>query len=229
MKMTLSRRDFLNLVGLGLGAMAFKPYRSWYQEKLSTPKMLPAFPDSAIIGRVVDPNIDLRSRPTNDPSLNTSIRKLEADTLVEWKREVVGRVVGGLSSQRYVETPEGFIYGSAVQPTRNLPNVPITEIPTGQPGFWAEVTVPYVDLAHEGVIASPWLKDHIAYNFPPRLYYGQVVWMDNIRTSNGFPEYRWNEGANGRGYGYGSYGEYFWGGWSGLQDPDRCGCVANQP
>jgi hypothetical protein len=85
------------------------------------------------------------------------------------------------------------------------------EIPPGQPGFWAEVTVPYVDLAHEGNSASPWLRDHIKYNFPPRLYYGQVVWMDQIRSNNGFIEYRWNEDANGRGYGYGGgYGEFFW-------------------
>jgi hypothetical protein len=72
------------------------------------------------------------------------------------------------------------------------------------------VTVPYVDLAHEGAQASPWLRDHILYNFPPRLYHGQVVWMDRIRTTNGFVEYRWNEGANGRGYGYGGYGEFYW-------------------
>ena len=223
MKMTLSRRDFLKLAGLGLSAMAFKPYSWLDREILSSPKRLPAFPDSALIGRVVDTNIDLRSRPTNDPSLNTSIRKLAPDELVEWDREVVGHVVGGLSNQRYVQTPEGYIYGSALQPTRNFPNTPITEIPAGGPGFWAEVTVPYVDLAHDGNIASPWLKDLISYNFPPRLYYGQVAWMDNIRTSNGFVEYRWNEEANGHGYGYGSYGEYFWGDGAGfkvLRDED---------
>jgi hypothetical protein len=134
---------------------------------------------------------------------------LGADTLVEWKREVVGKVIGGLSNQRYVETPEGYIYSSVLQPTRNLPNIAITEMPAGQKGFWAEVTVPYVELAHEGVVASPWMQDHIAYNFPPRLYYGQVVWMDQIRTNNGFAEYRWNEDA-GHGYGYGAYGEFFW-------------------
>jgi hypothetical protein len=83
-------------------------------------------------------------------------------------------------------------------------------MPAGQPGFWAEVTVPYVELAHEGAVQSPWLQDHITYNFPPRSYYGQVVWMDQIRTNNGFAEYRWNEGANGHGYGYGASGEFYW-------------------
>jgi hypothetical protein len=159
----------------------------------------------------------LRSRPTNDEGLNTAIAKLPPDTLVEWNRQVVGKVLYGLNNQRYVETPQGFIYSSMLQPTRNLPNTPLTEMPAGQQGFWAEVTVPYIDLAHEGAVASPWLQDHIAYNFPPRLYYGQVVWIDQVRAVNGFAEYRWNENANGHGYGYGAYGEFFWADGSGLK------------
>jgi hypothetical protein len=218
MKKIVSRRDFLKLAGMGLGAMAFKPYYLPELEWLYTPKRLPQFPASEIIGRVTDPDVDLRSRPTNDPGLNTSVAKLGADTLVEWGREVIGNVIGGLANQRYVETPQGYVYGSVVQPTRNLPNVPVAEMPAGQSGFWAEVTVPYVDLTHEGVVASPWLQDHITYNFPPRLYYGQVVWIDQIRQSSGFVEYRWNEDAYGKGYGYGGgYGEFFWGDGAGFK------------
>ena len=204
-----SRRDFLKLTGAGLGALAFHPTEMMNFEVLSRPKRLPQFPSSQIIGRVVEHDVDLRSHPTNDPGLNTSVAKLPADTLVEWGRQVIGNVIN-LNNQRYVETPQGFIYSSVVQPTRNLPNTPITEIPAGMPGFWAEVTVPYVELAHDGVVASPWLKSNIEYNFPPRLYYGQVVWMDKIRSNNGFVEYRWNEDANGHGYGYGASGEFFW-------------------
>jgi hypothetical protein len=210
MNRNLSRRDFLKMAGAGLGVLAFNPYRMPDSEYLFKPKRLPQFPGSEIIGRTVDPGVDLRSSPTNDPSLNNSITKLGADTLVEWNRQVIGNVVGGLTNQRYVETPNGYIYSSVLQPTRNLPNTPITEMPAGQRGFWAEVTVPYVDLTHEGVVASPWMQDHILYNFPPRLYYGQVVWIDQIRASNGFAEYRWNEDVNGHGYGYGAYGELFW-------------------
>lgn len=217
MKRNISRRDFLKLSGLGLGAMAFRPYSVLNYDYLTSPKRLPQFPTSEIIGRVTDPDVDIRNRPTNDPGINTSIGKLKADTLVEWNREVVGNVVGGLTNQKYVETPQGYVYGSVVQPTKNIPNTPLTELPNGQ-GFWAEVTVPYIDLAHEGVVASPWLQDLILYNFPPRLYYGQVVWIDQIRNVNGFVEYRWNEDANGRGYGYGgSYGEFFWADGAGLK------------
>ncbi len=220
MTQNISRRDFLKLAGASLGALAFMPAKGINLDKLfdelSRPKRLPQFPASAIIGRTVDPDIDLRNRPTNDPNLNTSIAKLPADTLVEWNREVVGNVIGGLNNQRYVETPQGYIYASVVQPTRNLPNVPIATMPDGQVGFWAEVTVPYVGLTHEGSIWSPWLQDHIKYNFPPRLYYGQVVWIDRIRTDNGFAEYRWNEDA-GHGYGGGAYNELYWADGAGLK------------
>ena len=41
--------------------------------------------------------------------------------------------------------------------------------------------------------------------------------MDQIRTTNGFTEYRWNEGINGHGYGYGAYGEFFWADGAGLK------------
>ncbi|HUG33906.1 MAG TPA: L,D-transpeptidase, partial [Anaerolineales bacterium] len=211
MKRNISRRDFLKMTGASLGALAFNPLRDFDFDILARPKRLPEFPKSEIIGRVLEPDIDLRNRPTNDPNLNTSIAKLPADTLVEWSRVVIGNVIFGLNNQKYVETPQGFIYSSVVQPTRNLPNTPISEMPAAQPGFWAEVTVPYVDLAHEGSVASPWLQDHITYNFPPRLYYGQVVWIDQVRTGNGFVEYRWNEGAEGHGYGYGAYNEFYWG------------------
>ena len=216
MNQNLSRRDFLKIAGASLGALAFRPPKSFDLEYFSSPKRLPDFPKSEIIGRVLENGIDLRSQPTNDETVNKSISELAADTLVEWGRQVVGNVVGGLKNQRYVETPQGYIYASVLQPTRNLPNTPITEMPAGQKGFWAEVTVPYIELAHEGVVASPWLQDHITYNFRPKLYYGQVVWIDQIRISNGFPEYRWNEDVP-HGYGYGAYGEFFWGDGAGLK------------
>ena len=141
---------------------------------------------------------------------------------------MIGTVVA-LTNQKYLETPQGYIWSSRVQPTRNLPNTPITEMPAGQPGFWAEVTVPYVDLTLEGVAASPWMQSHINYNFPPRVYYGQMIWIDQIRQNNGFVEYRWNEDANGHGYGYGAYGEFFWLDGAGVKVLTDAGCCAHQP
>src|SRR5215216_6660018 len=182
MNQNLSRRDFLKVAGMGLGAfasLAFNPYKFLNYEFFTTPKRLPQFPASDISGRVVDMGIDLRSQPTNDPNVNSSIAKLEADTLVDWGRQVLGNVVGGLNNQRYVETPQGYIYASVLQPTRNLPNTPIDQIPAGQSGFWAEVTVPFVELAHEGVVASPWLQDHISSTFHRVCI--MVRWCGSIR------------------------------------------------
>jgi hypothetical protein len=211
MKHSFSRRDFLKVAGVGLSALAFRPFKfDAYYEKFYAPRRLPQFPASEIIGRLTD-DTDVRKRPTpmDSSGLDTSVGVLRADTLIPWEREVIGSVPG-LVNQKYLETSQGYIWSSRVQPTRNFPNTPITEMPAGQTGFWAEVTVPYVDLTVDGVIASPWMQDHIKYSFQPRVYYGQVIWIDQIRTSNGFPEYRWNEGADGHGYGYGAYGEFFW-------------------
>jgi hypothetical protein len=205
MRRAVSRRDFLKLAGLGVGALAFKPFKL---ESFYIPKRLPQFPTSEIIGRVVD-DTDVRSSPDNNPLLNNSVGILGADTLLPWEHEVIGNVIG-LTNRKYLETEQGYIWSSRVQPTRNLPNTPITAIPEGQAGFWAEVTVPQIDLTLEGVVASPWLKSKQEFNFPPRVYYGQTLWIDQIRQNNGFVEYRWNEDANGHGYGYGAYGEFFW-------------------
>ncbi len=206
----MTRRDLLKLTALGLSSLAFHPKGSWQLIDITSPKRLPVFPDAPQLGRVTQPGIALRSYPSNSNGDQNLIARLQADTLVVWEREVVGTVVGGPNYLRYVKTPDGYVYSGMVQPVGNNPNDPVERVPSGKEGFWAEVTVPYIDLAHEGVQASPWLRDHIAYNFPPRLYYGQVVWIDRIRSENGFTEYRWNEDAKGRGYGYGSYGEFYW-------------------
>ncbi len=212
MNRSFSRRDFLKVAGVGLGALAFRPFHlETYLEKLYTPKRLPPFPAADIIGRLVD-QTDVRSRPDNNPILNNVVAAMPADYCIPWGREVIGNVIG-LTNQKYLETPQGYVWASRVQPTKNLPNIPITEIPAGQPGFWAEVTVPYVDLTLDGAPVSPWIQSLIQYNFPPRAYYGQVLWIDQIRQTNGFVEYRWNEN---QGHGYG-YGDIFWADGAGLK------------
>jgi hypothetical protein len=208
MKNSFSRRDFMKVSGVGLGALAFRPFDF---ETLYTPKRLPQFPASEIIGRMTGMT-DVRVKPSNDPLVGTPVATLYDDNLIEWTREVVGTAIG-LTNQKYLETPQGYVWSSRVQPTRNLPNTPVTEIPAGQPGFWAEVTVPYIDLTLEGPAASPWMQSLIQYNFPPRLYYGQVAWIDQVRQNNGFVEYRWNE-SPGHGYGF---GDIFWADGAGLK------------
>lgn len=209
MKPSLSRRDFLKLTGIGLGAMAFRPFNL---ESLYTPKSLPQFPESEIIGRILSMT-EIMSRPSNDPLQASSVGVLYDDNLIEWGREVVGNAVGR-TNQRFLETSQGYIWAPLAQPAKILPNIPVTEMPAGIAGFWAEVTVPYVDLTLESPVVSSWLQSLISYNFPPRLYYGQVVWIDQVRQDpSGVVYYRWNESP---GHGYGP-GDIFWADGAGLK------------
>jgi hypothetical protein len=194
--MALSRRDFLKLAALGLGALAFRP--------LARILPLESFPQSEYLGRVCSGGrLYLRSQPNvNAPA----VREIYEDAVFAWGREVNATSPDlNRYNQRWVETPEGYIYASDVQKVQNRPNVPLTALPPGKVGFWAEVTVPYVDFALEGAPASPWLKERMGWGLPTRLYYSQVVWIDQIKPGEGSGAilYRVNER-------YGSYGDLLW-------------------
>jgi hypothetical protein len=195
-----SRRDFIKLAGLGLGALAFKP------PAFQAVPDLPQFPAGDYLGRVaVTPNFystELRSQPNEN---SAAIRNVNQDEVVVWQREVVGTTAHGGVSTRWAQTPDGFIYASHLQPVRNLPNKPLSGVPAGKNGFWAEVTVPYVNLMMPPGASpiSPGVKYTLQTNQPLRLYYGQVVWIDQVGAdSSGTVLYRVDE-APGHGYGYG--------------------------
>lgn len=199
MRDIVSRRDFLKLSGLGLSALAFNPFT----RRPNIVRPLPQFPQGEKLGRVaVTPNFystEIKSQPNN---LASTIRSAGQDEVITWNRSVVGTESFG-TSKRWVETPEGYIYESHLQPVKNLPNQPIPAVPDGKQGFWAEVTVPYVDLQLQTAAASPAVKYSLETAQPIRLYYGQVVWLDQVGTdSNGVTVYRFNE-SPGHGYGYG--------------------------
>jgi lipoprotein-anchoring transpeptidase ErfK/SrfK len=205
MNKNLSRRDFLKLTGVGLGALAFNPFRP---ER--SPLALPQFPVGDHLGRIFG-KTDIHSEPSfNAPSVKT----LYDDEIVVWQQQVItsGALDQNIINQRWAKTPDGFIYAPALQPVKNLPNTPITAIPNGQTGFWAEVTVPYVDLRLEGAAASPHMKFLLENNLPLRLYYSQTVWIDQIAQADNVIYYRFNEnGGRPAGVTGGSYGDLLWG------------------
>jgi lipoprotein-anchoring transpeptidase ErfK/SrfK len=201
----LSRRDFLKLAGLGLGTLAFRPLRGV--------SPLADFPASARLGRnCTGGTVEIKSRPD---VTSATVKTVYEDTVLPWLREVnalnadLNRI-----NQRWVETPEGYVYSSYLQPVRNQPNIPYAAMPEGKPGFWAEVTVPYVDFVLDNPPArSPGLRNFLSFGLPTRLYYSQVVWVDQIRTSEatGNPLYRINEnGGRPAGVTGGSYGDLLW-------------------
>ncbi len=190
-KRKLSRRDFLKLTGLGLGSLVVQPWKRH--------PALADFPDAERLGRVNTGRVTVRLRPDIE---SEEVGVLYEDAIVPWLREVIGSHPYRVS-QRWVETPDGYIWAPLLQPVRVEPNAPISSLPDTSmgPGLWVEVTVPYVDLSPSNPPArSPWLQntDH------PRLYYGQVVWVDEISVNNN------NEAIYHVKELYGSYGDMFW-------------------
>jgi len=200
-----SRRNFLKLTGLGMGALVFDPVRFG-----NHPLALPPFPAGDRLGRVFS-KIDVHTEPNFDsPTVNT----LFDDEVVVWQQEVVTNKDPNLNviNQRWVKTPDGYIYAPQLQPVKNIPNQPVVKIPDGVSGFWAEVTVPYVDMRVQGEAASPHVKFLLEHSMPVRLYYSQVIWVDQLAQDNGTVYYRFNEnGGRPAGMTGGSYGDLLWG------------------
>jgi hypothetical protein len=182
----LTRREFIKLGGLGSGALLLPCTQT---------RSIPAFPEAEKLGRITSDGINVRSEPDlAAPVLET----LLADEVVVWQTEVVGNHPYRIN-QRWVETPLGYIWAGNVQPVMNLPNSPVNLLPelSEGHGMWVEVTIPWVDIILDNPPArSPWLKE----NLTPRLYYSQILWVDEISQDNstGKTFYRINER-----YGYG--------------------------
>lgn len=189
--MPVSRRDFLKIAALGMGSFSLRSLQRLFP--------LPEFPDYDRLGRVCAGKVILKARPDID---SPDVGSLYEDAVVPWLREVAGsRPLW--NSQRFVETPDGFLYAPNLQPVRNEPNQPLNSFPAGEQaqGMWVEVSVPYADLALENPPPrSPWLRSAVQ----PRVYYSQILWVDQIKTDEQNQVwYRVNER-------YGGYGDIFW-------------------
>jgi lipoprotein-anchoring transpeptidase ErfK/SrfK len=211
-KQSLSRRDFLKLAGLGMGVLMLRPSDSkWSVPSAARNLTLPDFPKADILGRncTSDTNLQwggtvpIMTRPA---AASSKVRDAHRDEVFPWIREVSAETLDIYNpNNRWVETPEGYIWSPYLQPCHNLLNTPLTVLPADTKGFWAEVTVPYVDLIMDNPApVSGWMRDHVAYDLQARLYYSQVMWIDQVRTSDtGEVQYHVNER-------YGNPGDLFW-------------------
>jgi hypothetical protein len=183
-KQTLSRRDFLKLAIASTGVLALRSF----------PDLdLLQFPEGEKLGRITVGKMDLKARPDAN---SETLGALYEDALVPWLREVVGPEPNR-TNQRWVETPDGYVWGGYVQPVYNKPNVPVMDLQQTSlgSGMWVEVTVPYVELTLDNPPArSPWLRYRQSIGLPARFFYSQIVWVDRVRTDQiGQVWYRLNE------------------------------------
>ena len=190
----MNRREFLQKMMLGAGALILKPW-------VNSPYLQQEWPVGELLGRNCTGGIiNIRMHPSATSEI---VKSIYEDTVLPWVIEVIGDAPAGRTSKRWVETPEGYIYAPSFQPVKNQPNPVLDKLPSipESSGMWAEVTVPYTDLFLMNPPArAPWLKE-----IPnPKLYYSQVVWIDEITThSSGQVLYRVNEK-------HGTYGDIFY-------------------
>ncbi len=182
----INRRDFIKLSTISLGVIAM-------QRDLLTLRQSQDWPENTLLGRNCARGIvPLRLRPSASSEI---VQKYYEDTVVVWLREVIGEAPGPGMSRRWIETPEGYVYAPSYQPVFYRPNSALQTLPETSlgPGMWVQVTVPYVQLQLENANPiSPWLS-HTDPAFW-RLYYSQVIWVDQVRTDlNGQVQYRINE------------------------------------
>jgi lipoprotein-anchoring transpeptidase ErfK/SrfK len=186
----ISRRNFIKLAALGIGGVAFRPS---LVENYFLPQPLPDFPDSPRLGRVCVGKVDLKARPDQE---SETVGVLYEDAVVPWLSETVGPRYLYIN-QRWIKTPDGYIYGAYVQPVGNYPNQPVHQLQQTDfgSGMWVEVTVPYVDITLDRELPSSpsWVKARMDEGMPLRYYYQQVYWVDQIKVGdNGAVYYRVN-------------------------------------
>jgi hypothetical protein len=192
---TLSRRDFIKLGGISLGSLALRPWNRWFSAL--------EFPRAERLGWVNVGKVDIKSRPDIDSS---TVGVLYEDAVIPRLREVTGRNPYRIN-QRWVETPDGYVWSPYLQPVENKPNQPVDTLPESSlgMGMWVEVSVPYLNLIPDNPPArAPWLQDKLEFGLTPRLYFSQISWVDQVRVdANDQVWYRINEP-------YGNYGDIFW-------------------
>jgi hypothetical protein len=112
-----NRRSFLKLAALGVGSFVLP---RWLPTLAAT-----GFPTSERLGRVNASQVDIKVRPDIG---SQSVATLYEDTVVIWLRELVGRNPNR-TNQRWVETPDGYIWSPYLQPVQNNANIPIKVLP----------------------------------------------------------------------------------------------------
>jgi len=197
MNKKIDRREFLKLSSLMAGGLLLPKWTS----RLSSLNYSENLPVK--LGRICagdeGAQFDLKSEPNWGASSKGIVWR---DEVVEWKAEVVtNKLDYNRYNQKWIETPNGYLYGAYVQPVKSIINKPVEELPTtpdGKKGMWVEVTSPVVDITPATTPISYWIREVLK----PRVYYSQVFWAFEIRQYEGKTQYRLMEkyGANPDSY-----------------------------
>ncbi|MEK7439492.1 MAG: L,D-transpeptidase family protein [Chloroflexota bacterium] len=163
MKRNLTRRDFLKLSSIAIGAAAL-PTLSPADLGLAAPSMG--------LGRATI-RLGLMKRPR---WVTDRVKYIDIDEVVTIYRAVMGQYEGKPSWHNYVwyEVEGGYLHSSWVQPVKNELQTPVTSLPLN--GLFGEIYVPYTE-----AYVSPDTKSKIVY----RLYYSSTFKITKLQIVNG--------------------------------------------
>jgi lipoprotein-anchoring transpeptidase ErfK/SrfK len=171
----ISRRSFIKIIGIGLTGLGIQP--TLFSSSLTE------FPTNERLGRVCVGMVDIKAQPSET---SQTVGVLYEDAVVAWLSEVVAKEPNyNYFNQKWIETPDGYIYSANLQPVKNQPNQAIvTLLPNSSgEGMWSEVTIPYADVALVNKPSSnSWVHARVEQGLPIRAYYGQVYYIDQIKT-----------------------------------------------
>ncbi len=183
----ITRREFMKYSALALGGLAIggrAPVKlvSRLGHLFEEGPLTPDFPVNVPLGRmcVGEPGarVDIFSEPFHNAK---KVSTAWYDDVFVWKQEVITKQIAELLiNQRWVETPEGFIYADYLQKVMYTPQEPLNQLPvteTGERGMWVEIVAPYTGLVFDSPPAQYWLRETIR----PRIYYSQIFWAFDIR------------------------------------------------
>jgi hypothetical protein len=172
MNNNLSRRDFIKLSTMALGAVAMRPLNDWFPEGEGFPE------DLFGVGRVCTRQIDIYAEASRESEV---VRTHGRDELIPIYEEIINpeylpnaprwyRVVGGYAHSAHIQRVEG----------RHL-NEPLSWVP--EEGWLGEITVPYTR-AYRATDLYGWVPLY-------RLYYQSAHWVTGVEAGpNGDPWYK---------------------------------------
>ena len=181
-----SRRTFLKLAStMALGSVL--PRATWsldphapaalhkFGARLQASPEWPSGPDVHLGRGALGWGAPILSRPHPDGTL---LGHVFPDEVVKVNRHVVGL---GMAYHTHVwyELDEGYVYFPSLQPVQNVPQTPLTSVPSE--GLWTEISVPFVDAYARPDAAAP-----LVY----RLYYSSVFKiLETVTGADGQPWY----------------------------------------
>ena len=149
----ITRRDFLKIAAASLGSLSLSPWMDLFK--------LEDFPQAERLGRVCVGTAEIKAAPSYEAE---TLGTIYEDMVFPWIKEVVGRWPYR-NNQRWVETPDGYIWSPFLQPVENNPPV-----------------------------RSAWWRYRESNGQTFRFYFSQILWVDQIKTeADGSVWYRINE------------------------------------